>query len=661
MTPLNILDIAQTFVDDYVVAGTQGLERRFHGATKLDGPVIAKTLECESEMFYVVGVIRIGPDGPFRMWYGCHKPGGGQPVHTAVSDDAVTWEKLPTRPDGSNRISFDDGTIVSDTSCAFFYDPNDEPARRYKMIHYKPSYYLSYSPDGIVWTPHSDQPVWANGSGDGLEECFFFLKDERLGKYRGYMRVWQDRHTVRRLGLGESDDLTEWTGPEVIWSAPPEYGVGAQIYGMLVHPEEGVYWGIPWMFYTSEPLNRRDQQTIKLKLAFSRDGIDWQSVFADEEVVPLGEPGTFDGEMMHTYCPVVSVGDKRLLYYDGHPDKHDAQESQGPGGIGLATFRKNGFVSLHADDEGIVLTKRFLFKGNALQINAKTADSGSVEAELLADNGANLDGYRYEDMDVFTGDATDAPLSWNGSSDLGTITGQYIMLRLRLRQADVFSFCATGDQELFESDSRPPPINCGMCATVPVIDGKLDDNCWQDFDHSGVAEDFVTFERLEPAPVSTRAMFTRDETHLYISVDCEEPLIDKLATNREENEPEFHFDQDDTVEFRLNAPQHGTFFNQVCVNAAGKRSQAWFSVEEGGSRMVPGAEWKAAVSQVGGHWYVEIAVPWTALNVEPPATGDKWMVNVIRHRNTDGYQISCWSCLFGGAHRNDLSGTLVFA
>ena len=156
-------------------------------------------------------------------------------------------------------------------------------------------------------------------------------------------------------------------------------------------------------------------------------------------------------------------------------------------------------------------------------------------------------------------------------------------------------------------------------------------------------------------------MFTRDEIHLYISVDCEEPLIDKLVTNREENEPEFHFDQDDTVEFRLNAPQHGTFFNQVCVNAAGKRSQAWFSVDEGGSRMVPGAEWKAAVSQVGGHWYVEIAVPWTALNVEPPATGDKWMVNVIRHRNTDGYQISSWSCLFGGAHSNDLSGTLLFA
>ncbi|MDP6449734.1 MAG: hypothetical protein QF773_02875, partial [Lentisphaeria bacterium] len=100
MTPLNILDIAQTFVDDYIVADTQGVERRFHGAKKLDGPVIAKTLECETEAFYVSGVIRIGPDGPFRMWYGCHKPGGGQPVHTAVSDDAVTWEKPSTQPDG---------------------------------------------------------------------------------------------------------------------------------------------------------------------------------------------------------------------------------------------------------------------------------------------------------------------------------------------------------------------------------------------------------------------------------------------------------------------------------------------------------------------------------------------------------------------------------
>ena len=66
------------------------------------------------------------------------------------------------------------------------------------------------------------------------------------------------------------------------------------------------------------------------------------------------------------------------------------------------------------------------------------------------------------------------------------------------------------------------------------------------------------------------------------------------------------------------------------------------------------------VATLGITWYAQDTLG-EVVHYEPPATGDKWMVNIIRHRNTDGYQISTWSCLFGGAHRNDLSGTLAFA
>jgi hypothetical protein len=659
MPPLAIADTVQTFVDDYVIADMQGLERRFHGAEKHDGPVIAKSVDTETRTFFPIRVLKVD-DGPCRIWYGCHADSGRQSVHTAVSDDGVHWEKPAVQPDGSNRAVFADGRIVDDTGCAVFYEPDAEPARRYKLVHYKPSYYLAHSPDGIVWTPHSDQPVWENGAGDGLEECFFFLKDDRSGKYRGYMRVWQERHTIRRLALGESDDLTSWTGPEIIWSAPPEYGIGAQVYGMTVHQEDGIYWGFPWMYYASEPPDPRDQQTIKLKLAFSRDGIDWQPVFPDQDVVPLGEPGSFDGEMICTSCPVLAIGDERRIYYSGHGIKHNDDGGKLPGGIGMATFRRHGFVSLHADDGGVLLTKRFHFKGDELRLNAKTANDGAIVAELLADNGDTLSGYQCADSDAFTGDAVDAPLSWRGSSDLSSLTGQYVMLRLRLRNAELFTFRVAGRPDLFVGDCGPPPVRCGWCRQAPVIDGVLDDLAWQDFGNSGVAEGFVTFGHLETSPVQTRAMFTRDATHLYISVDCEEPNLAELVSNREENEADFFFDSDDTVEFRLSAPGQGTFFNQLCVNAAGKRLQSWFSVEEGGSHMVPDVQWQAAVSRGAGHWYIEMAVPFTALNTPAPAAGERWQLHVIRHRQPDGYTISSWSCLFGAVHRNDLAGALVF-
>ena len=670
MTPeiLDIADTAQTFVDDSGLAGSSGFKRRFHPAKKISArPLLAQTLPCESQHLVPIRVLKIEPGGIYHMWYYCHhEDTGAASLHLATSSDGITWDKPALQSDGTNLCTWADGSPWRDTSCALFHDPDDpDPARRYKLLYYKPSYYLACSPDGTVWTPHSNEPVWPNGSGDGLEECFFFLPDKIDGKFRAYMRVWQQRHTLRALSLGESDDLTAWSGPSVIWQAGPEFGPGAQVYGMGVFIDQGVYWGLPWMFYTNEPLHPRDQQTIRLKLLTSRDGRQWQSVFPDQDSVPLGEPGAFDSEMILLNCPVVSIGDRNLIYYSGHACKHDGHcilDDNDPrrGGIGLAEFRSNGFVSLHADNEGVLLTRRFLFKGDQLQINAATSVTGSVVAELIADNGDLVEGFSYADSDPFCGDATNHTLTWRGYSDLSAFTGQYLMLRLRARQADLCAYRAAGDKKLFTEATGPLPVRCGHCATAPIIDGIHNDTAWQDFGNSGVAEDFVRFEKNAPPPVQTRVMVTRDDDHLYFAVDCEEPHTDRLVANHAENEKIFNFNEDDTIEIRLNAPSQGTFFNQLCVNAAGRRFQAWFSVEEGGSRLIDDLTWQAAVSQVPGHWYVEMAVPFTALNTTPPASGERWLMNIIRYRHAAGPEVSCWSCLFGHSHRNDLSGTLVF-
>ncbi len=659
---VEIGDAAQVFVDGSGLAASVGLERRFHPAVKAaNEPIIGKTLACESDILVVVRVLQESQDGTYQMWYACHNSAGGQQtLHRATSANGITWDKPALQSDGGNRCTWVDGSPCCETNCAVFYEPEDpDPMHRYKLIYYKPSYYLAYSPDGSVWTAHSDEPVWPNGSGDGLEECFFFLPEKVAGKYRAYMRVWQQRHTLRVLSLGESDDLTQWSGPSVIWSAGPEFGPGAQVYGMCVYIDQGVYWGLPWVFYSSEPLDPRYQQTIRMKLLTSRDGVQWQSVLADQDSVVLGEPGAFDAQMIHTYCPVVSVGDRRRVYYSGSASKHN-ETSGGLGGIGMAELRSNGFVSLHAEDEGIVLTKRFLFKGDELRINARTSEGGAVAGELIDDNGDLIDGFTYADADAFTGDATDQPLSWRGRADLSAFTGQYLRLRLRVRQGDLFAYRATGDKKLFGQTTGPPPVRCGRCTVAPKIDGIHNDNAWQDFAHSGVAEDFVQFEKNAAPRVQTRVMVTRDDDNLYFAVDCEEPHTDMLVANHGENEGIFNFNEDDAIEIRLNAPGQGTFFNQLCVNAAGKRFQAWFSVEEGGSRIICDVAWQAAVSQVPGHWYVEMAVPFAALNVAAPASGERWRMNIIRHRHADGDDTSCWSCMFGKTHRNDLSGTLVF-
>jgi hypothetical protein len=175
-----------------------------------------------------------------------------------------------------------------------------------------------------------------------------------------------------------------------------------------------------------------------------------------------------------------------------------------------------------------------------------------------------------------------------------------------------------------------------------------------------VATDFVRFEQQAPAPVKTRVLVTHDEHFLYLAADCEEPLTDRLGRGPALPDNKLCYHKEDTLEFRLNAPGQGEFFNQLMITPAGSRSHAYFRVEGGGSFMVAPLEWTAAVSRVQGHWYAELAVPFASLRTPPPKPGEHWRFNVIRHRHGEGKDTSCWSCMFGGIHRNDCSGALVF-
>ena len=51
----------------------------------------------------------------------------------------------------------------------------------------------------------------------------------------------------------------------------------------------------------------------------------------------------------------------------------------------------------------------------------------------------------------------------------------------------------------------------------------------------------------------------------------------------------------------------------------------------------------------------------TEVTPAPPTPGEHWQTNILRHRYLEGNtDRSCWSCMFGGLHRNDRSGVLVF-
>jgi hypothetical protein len=353
---------------------------------------------------------------------------------------------------------------------------------------------------------------------------------------------------------------------------------------------------------------------------------------------------------------MVEVGDRLRLYYTGFSGRHDG--SNPCSAVGLAEMRKGGFVSLQAANEGALVTHRFLMRGDQLRINARTEPGGSVTAELLSDYGSIVARCAAARHDVFSGDSTDHILSWGGSGDLGFLRGQNVRLRLLLRKAEVFSFRVSGAPELIAAPIGPQPVRCGRCLAAPVVDGILDDTCWDDFNHTGTANEFVRFEEPLPAAVKTRVRFTHDGSTLYMAAECDEPDWQKLPPGPAG--PSVNYARDETLEIRLSAPEHGHYCHQLLVTVHGLVQHNWFSKEGGGGRNVSPVTWTAKTSAVPGRWTVELAVPFSALEAALPKAGDRWRLNIIRYRHAAQNETSCWSCMFGSVHRNDLAGDMVF-
>jgi len=147
--------------------------------------------------------------------------------------------------------------------------------------------------------------------------------------------------------------------------------------------------------------------------------------------------------MVFTADRVLERGDEWWLYYSGHNGYHDAQDRQAA--IGLARFRKEGFVSLRAGaEESYVVTRPIRWPGGQLAINAQ-AEDGLVQVRVTDQRRNTIEGFDHTACEPFRGDNVRHPVSWRGA-DIADLEGHFIRLEFRFRNADLFAFIAT-DQD----------------------------------------------------------------------------------------------------------------------------------------------------------------------------------------------------------------------
>jgi hypothetical protein len=140
--------------------------------------------------------------------------------------------------------------------------------------------------------------------------------------------------------------------------------------------------------------------------------------------------------MVVTQSQAVRFGDEVRLYYAGMNYAH-GMSKQG-GGIGLASWQLDRFVSRDAADEaGTLTTIPLAFGGDRLEVNADVGAAGVLTVEPLDINGRPLPGFG--PSEPVRGDSLRHAVSWRGGR-ITALRGRPLRLRFRLQRSSLFAF-----------------------------------------------------------------------------------------------------------------------------------------------------------------------------------------------------------------------------
>ena len=353
-----------------------------------------------------------------------------------------------------------------------------------------------FSSDGLHWTSYPNNPVmplylcdecpvgktlghitYIQPSGYLPEGFYYTDKDSMPPRFVAFPKLWIKIGKFRRRCIGysyneisDSGDFVRWS-PPVLILAPDERddetveeritedleaGVfkenypedhRAEFYHMCGFPYEGIYLGFLDVFYAAFEFYRKGGLEChqggndEIQMTMSGNLIHWERVGDRKPVISNGQPGDWDRSWKSTVNLPIIVADELLIYYFGSNTDHGgARFPARTNGIGLATLRLDGFVSVDAGRSmGTLTTKPLLVENRMLEVNTQ-AVRGSVVVEILDETGKAIEGFKSADCDVFSGDSVCHKVTWKDDSDISSLKGRIVKLRFYLENAKLYCF-----------------------------------------------------------------------------------------------------------------------------------------------------------------------------------------------------------------------------
>lgn len=494
----------QLFVDSFLIAETDltpiNHTPRFYEAN----PVLAPDKPWENTIEnapyaapFSDGIWYDEKEGKFKMWYlagaGMLHKQDKQTFYTgyAESTDGKHWVKPAL--DVWNHTNIVD-TCNRDAATVWLDKAEKDPARRYKLfnVERRPAdrrwqFILKYSPDGIHWSRGVAQ------SGDLYDRSSVFYNPFRgvwslsmrygtevSSRSRSYLEHPNPEEAVslaHRLRKDAADKhIVYWFTPSDKEPRHPRFEeVNPGIYNFDAIPYESLMIG----FYSVWQGPENDvcaQEGIQKKnevfIGYSRDGFHFHRPSFQPFMGVNETDGAWNwGNMQSIGGVPLIVGDSLYFYSSGRRLNNIMWDSYTS--TGLATLRRDGFVSMHTDKEGYLLTEKINFDGDYLFINADIKDK--LQVEILDENKQPIPGFTKNDcLAVKKTDSTKQLIAWKQQKKLSSLSGRPVYFKFYISKGDLYAFWVsswpTGESRGYTAGGGPGLAPGGI--DVPV--GKVE-------------------------------------------------------------------------------------------------------------------------------------------------------------------------------------------
>ncbi|MGQ9609915.1 MAG: carbohydrate-binding family 9-like protein [bacterium] len=196
---------------------------------------------------------------------------------------------------------------------------------------------------------------------------------------------------------------------------------------------------------------------------------------------------------------------------------------------------------------------------------------------------------------------------------------------------------------------EPPVLEVTKTLNPPIIDGRLDDNCWK---NAAKIEDFVFGDGKSKPVEPTLAYVTYDDRGLYIGVVCHESNMESISISATERD-KWLWDDDNVQIFIDPSPESEADYYHISITPIGTIFDNEISRAEPEKRIHRqsklGEKWNfegAVKTDIRNNlWTIEMSIYFSSFMKPKPAEGTMWRFNLYRmEQRLDEY--TYWSPVF---------------